>query len=171
MMESTGSNINKSAIDLIEFTTRELNRELVADMVQQAEQSIQLFTGSLDNSLYDQLPFIEAVSDLAIKSPKTRIQILLRDSSVLIKKGHRLIELSRRLTSSIHIHKPSIEDCQHIMELLLIDQKAYLHKKHSDYYHGEACFNNPGQTREWQKQFTQMWDVSSPDPEMRRLHI
>ena len=125
----------------------------------------------MDNSLYDNPGFIEAVGKLALRSSKSKIQILVRDTSALVKKGHRLIELARRHTSTMHIHNPSVEDCQHLMELLLVDQKAYIHKKHADYYHGEASYNNQRITREWQRQFNQMWEMSTPDAEMRRLYL
>ena len=170
-MESPEINQADQSAGHIEFTTREQNRDLVCDMALQARQSIQLFTAKLDNSLYDQSGFIEAVSVLAKRSPKSRIQILVRDTSALLKKGHRLIELSRRLTSAIQIHNPSVEDCQQIMELMLVDQKGYIHKNHADYYHGEASFNNRRITHQWQSQFERMWEVSTPDPEIRRLHI
>jgi len=170
-MESSEINRTGPSDGLIEFTTREQNRDLVRDLALQAQQSIQLFTATLDNSLYDQSEFIEAVSTLAKRSPKARVQILVRDSSALLKKGHRLVELSRRLTTAIQIHNPSVEDCQQIMELMLVDQTGYIHKKHADSYHGESSFNNRLLTREWHRQFTHMWDMSTPDPEIRRLHI
>jgi len=170
-MVSTENNQANTQDELIEFTTREQNRDLVRDLACKAQQSIQLFTATLDNNLYNQSEFIEAVSILAKRSPKSRVQILVRDSSALLKKGHRLIELSRRLTTAIQIHNPSEEDCQQIMELLLVDQTGYIHKKHADYYHGEASFNDRRHVHEWQKQFIQMWEVSTPDPELRRLHI
>jgi len=170
-MEISETNQTGPSTRQIEFTTREQNRDLVRNLVLQAKQSIQLFTATLDNSLYDQTEFIEAVSTLAKRSPKSRVQILVRDSSALLQKGHRLIELSRRLTSTIRIQNPSIEDSQHIMELLLVDQNGYIHKKYADNYYGEANFENRHITREWQKKFAQMWEMSTPDPELRRLHL
>lgn len=170
-MTLTENNQTDTHDELIEFTTREQNRDLARDLALQAQQSIQLFSATLDNSLYDQSDFIEAVSTLAKRSPKTRVQILVRDSSALLKKGHRLIELSRRLTTAIQIHNPSGEGCQKTMELMLVDQTGYIHKKHADYYHGEASFNDRRLTHEWHRQFNNMWEVSTPDPEIRRLHI
>jgi len=170
-MASTENNQTNSRDELIDFTTREQNRDLVRDLALQAQQSIQLFSASLDNSLYDQSEFIEAVSNLAKRSPKARVQILVRDSSALLKKGHRLIELSRRLTTAIQIHNPSVEDGQQIMEMMLIDQTGYIHKKHADTYHGTACFSDRRLTRDWQRQFSDMWEMSTPDPELRRLYI
>jgi len=158
--------------DLLQtFDGRLENRQIVHALCRQAHQQIRIFTPNLENTIYDDAELIRSLSLLTTRSPQTKIKVLVKDSSSTIKSGHRLIELSRRFTSSIHIHKTPVEtdniDCGYI----IIDQTAYLYKHAGCLFKGQFNFNDKLKSRELAKQFDEAWERSQADPEMRRLFI
>ncbi|MCP3662107.1 MAG: acyltransferase [Gammaproteobacteria bacterium] len=155
----------------IPVTTREENREIILHYIQQARQSLEVFTYNLDKSLFDQHPLLEAIKTLALSSPKNTIRILLQDNHEIQQQGHRLIELTRRLTSQIEIRRPHIDYIGRIDNFLVVDRCAYLHRSNHRRYDGEADFNNRLQARQYSDHFMEIWECSEPDSALRRLYL
>ena len=82
------------------------NRRASLALVQQGRRSLHILSYDLAPAIYDHVDFIEAVSVLARHSHHSQIQILVQDIGQLISHGHRIIELSRRLSSTIAIRQP-----------------------------------------------------------------
>ena len=99
------------------------------------------------------------------------LYILLRDGRSAVQNGHRLIELSRRLSSRIEIRRPADEYLDFNETFLLADDCGYLHRTRDTRYEGTASFNNPAATLRLKRYFMEAWECSQPDVEMRRLHI
>ena len=152
------------------FDSRDENREVALNMIRLADRHVRIITPDLESPVYDQPDFIRSLTRLATKSSHSKIQILVNESNKAVKSGHRLIELARKLSSSIFIHNPPV-DMKTEESMLLIDCKACLQKKNGLLYTGKYCMYNPLKTRELEKQFDEIWEKSQPDPEMRRLFI
>ena len=152
------------------FDSRDTNRRVALQIVSQAQRFVRILTPDLENSIYDQPDFIRSLSRLATQSAHSRIHVLVNESDKAVKSGHRLIELARKLSSSIFLHNPSRE-LKSEASLLLVDCNAYLKKQNGLLYTGKYCLHDPLQTRDLEKQFDDIWDKSSPDPELRRLYI
>lgn len=157
--------------DRIEFDSRAENRALALALASQSARCIRIFTQDLENFVYDAQDFIQALTSLATRNRRSQIQILVNDPNNAIKMGHRLIELSRSFTSSIHIHNPSREYQDDISAYMLCDDSGYLYKPVASQYKGQVNFNDKLRVRELNKQFEEMWQRSTPDPELRRLYI
>lgn len=152
----------------IELLTREDNQRVALALSEQARLSLDLYSRDLEPLLYDNDAFYEAVKQLALSSPRSRVRILLADSSLVVKRGHRLLRLAQRLSSSIEIRKPHSDYKEFNQTFLLADARGYLHRFHSDRYEGNADFNAPLKARELGNFFTEVWDKSLPDPELRQ---
>lgn len=155
----------------IHLSTREENRAAALRLVEQGERSLHLLTRNLDPVLYDNEPFIDAVRRLAIYSPRTKVFILLQDPTEVVMRGHRIVELARRISSHIFINRACEDDQTGTESYLIVDQTGLIYRPNSSRYEGTVDFHAPGQCRQLLKQFENAWERSQPEPELRRLHI
>jgi hypothetical protein len=140
-------------------------------MADQASRSLLLHTENLEPAVYDRSAFLEAVSRLARSNKHARIWILVQDPGQAVRSGHRLIELSRRVSTRIQIRRPGQEYRNFHETFLLADSSGYLHRKHANRYEGIANFNDPGKVADWVKYFMEVWERSEPDAEIKRLYL
>jgi len=151
---------------------RRLDHQSIAvRLCRQAKKEICLFTYDLEAAIYDSQEIIDILRRFCLRHRQSQIRILVKESQLAIQKGHRLIELSRSLTTSIHIHKPAKDTPMIDSNYLLIDAEAYLFKPAASQWHGVYHFQDPARAREFHKHFNAAWDRSQVDPEARRLHI
>ena len=160
-------------VDDLEFAmrTREHVRNMALSLATQARQELLLYTMDLEPEIFDQQPFLDAVSRLARQHSEAHVWILIENSRKAVQQGHRLIELSRRLSSHIHFRRPAPRYLDYGKAFLLCDNTGYSHRPLASRYEGTANFNNPGQTVSLKKYFMEVWDQSQPDEEMRRLYL
>lgn len=159
-----------SALD-IELQTRAECRHASELMVQQCLAKLDIFSRDLDASLYDQAPFLQALGALCLRNRRARVRILVQDPMTAVKRGHRLIELSRRLSSSIEIRQPHPDYRQHNEAFLVADDCGLIYRPLSDRYEGSASFYTPVQAERKTAFFTEVWERSEAHPDLRRLYI
>jgi hypothetical protein len=140
-------------------------------MAAQARRELCLFTRDLDKAVYDQAGFLDGVKALALRSGMSRVRILLQDHGPVLAQGHRLIELARRLSSSVEIRTPPQEWSDHAENFLLADEIAYLHHQEAGNYAATADFFAPLATQRLLRRFDEVWEASQVDSELRRLHL
>lgn len=155
----------------IEFSTSEENRKLALELIQQASRTVMIASYDLDRSIYSTKEFVEAVSGFIRSNRNARLDILVWRTTPAVKQGHRLIELSRRLSSSISIHMPDHVHENFIESQMIVDGTAYFRRPLADRHEGIASFHAPIIARELRDQFHDMWERSTPAPEFRRLRI
>lgn len=156
---------------LLSLRSRDDNREAVLRMVQQGHRSLQLFSPNLDPRIFNTPEFIDAVKQLALANPRSKVYILILDPSEVVTRGHRIVELARRLSSHIFIHRADEEDKDRIDSFMIVDEVGLIRRAHNDRFEGAAEFNNPGEARLLIKTFNELWERSQPEPELRRLHL
>jgi predicted GNAT family N-acyltransferase len=155
----------------IKLESRDDNRLAANRMVEQGQHSLRLFTPNLDPRIFDTSEFIEAVKNLALASTYSKVYILIIDPTQAVTRGHRIVELSRKINSHIFIHRADEEDQDRIDSFMIVDDIGIIHRPHADRYEGSAVFNNPGEARLLIKEFKDAWERSVPEPELRRLHL
>ena len=155
----------------IDLKGLEDNKQAAIHMVAQGQRSLNLFTPNLDPRVFDNEDFIDAVKKLAISSPRSRINILILDPSDVVSHGHRIVELARRVSSRILIHRADEEDRNHVNTFMIVDDVGIIRRAHNDRFEGLAEFNNPAEARILLKTFNEAWEHSQPEPELRRLHL
>lgn len=157
--------------DTIYISTKEENREAAQQMIGQGIRTLHWFTHNLDRNLYDTSEFLQAVKQLALSSPPSKVYILIRDSSDIVARGHRLVELARRISSHVFINRADEEDQDRLDSFLIVDEKGLIRRSHGERFEARVDFHNPGDSRILLKYFNDAWERSHPDPELRRLHI
>ncbi len=157
--------------DTIEVDTSTALRMIVQHMTMQATRSINIFTRQLDAMLYDNQPFIDALTALARHSKYATIQILAQDSMPAVKNGHRLIQLGQQLSSYVQIRKVHNDYRNYNHAFLVADAKGVIFREFADRYEAEIDYNKPVRARELFDFFSSVWASSEPDPQVRRLNI
>jgi len=145
--------------------------KIALEMVLNCRRTLDISSRHLDPEIYDNDPFVAAVKRIALGSRLARIRLLITDVRPVVGRGHRLLDLSSRLSSFISIRKPG-RDYQHFNEaLLLADNTAYIHRRFADRYDGIANHNDMQHAGELAGRFEELWERAETDPNFRRLHI
>lgn len=155
----------------ITIDTSEDNRCAALRLVSQGGRGLDIFSRDLEPRIYDNAEFADAVRSLAIKTRDMHVRILVIDPDYIIKHGHRLIELARRLTSHMEIRKVHEDYCNNPEAYLVVDRRGLLHRKLASRYEAVVNFNNPMKATELHDQFTEMWERSKQYMDFKRLHI
>lgn len=140
-------------------------------LIQQARRTLYLYTPDLEPWLYHHSSIQEACTQLLLGNPRNRLMILVRDSSRAVKEGHRLLNLSRRLSSYCQIRRinPDYPSDEHAF--LLADDCGLLLRPQPSEYTGYTHYNNAGRVRQLIAQFEQTWNTSVLDPNLRSFLI
>jgi len=157
--------------DLIRLESRDDNRLAANRMVEQGQMSLRLFTPNLDPRIFDTNEFVEAVKNLALASTYSKVYILILNPTTVVSHGHRIVELARKISSHIFIHRAAEEDQTRVDSFMIVDEVGFIRRPHADRYEGSVEFNNPGEARLLTKEFKNAWERSVPEPELRRLHL
>lgn len=152
-------------------TTREDSRTAAALLAAQARRQVELFSPDLEPFLYDQTAFVEALTQLTISSSRARVRVLVKDFERSVKEGHRLVELSRRLSSFVELRKVHSDYQNYNETFLLIDDYGLLHRRHAPRFEGVFSCKAPMEVRRLRAYFDEVWSRSEPDPDLRRLHL
>jgi hypothetical protein len=155
----------------IELQTRAETAHATELMVRQCLESLDIFSRDLDAPLYDREVFLTALGELCLRSYKARVRILVQDPARPVQQGHRLIELARRLSSSIELRQPHRDYRRHNEAFLIGDRCGLIHRPLADRYEGSVNFYDPVNARRKRDFFTEVWERSEAHPEFRRLHI
>jgi hypothetical protein len=159
-----------SAIE-IDLGTRAETQHATDLMTSQAQFSLDIFSRALDPLLYERPAFIDALIQLCRRNRKSRIRFLVQDPLAAVKRSQRLLEVSRKLSSSVEIRKPH-QDYRHFNEAFLIaDDYGLIHRGFADRYEGTANFYAPVEARRKLAFFTEVWERSEVNPEFRRLYL
>lgn len=140
-------------------------------MTRQAKFRLDIVSRDLEPRIFDNADYYEAVKQLAMNNTRSKIRILIQNSEHIAKYGHRLVELSQRLSSFIEIRLQGRDFKEFNEAWLIADDCGWIRRPLSDRFKGECHFNAPRENQERSKQFTAMWDASIEDPNLRRLHL
>ena len=157
--------------ELFEIDTSEQNRRAAAAMARQARRSVVIMTRHLDAAVYDQPEFSDAVRDLVVRSRRAEVRVLVKDSTPVLRDGHRLISLAQRLTSFMEIRVPARDHADFNEAFLLVDNVGYIHRNFSDRFEATFSFNDSKIVRGLGREFDSMWELALPDPSLRRLSL
>ena len=146
-------------------------RAVYQDLAQQTQLKLRIYSPWLDHSLYDNEPLHQAISRLARKNRHTEIQILIWNSHRVVKNGHALLEISRRLSSSIHIRVVHADYRQMTHEYMLADESGIVYRLDFEIYEGYANFTDKTEVNRLGREFQRAWDSSYEDPNLRGLRI
>ena len=140
-------------------------------MVRQAARSIDIVSRHLDPQMYDNRDFCEAVSQLITSSRRARVRALVRHTEPVVKRGHRLVALSQRLSSFIEIRVPAREFDEYNGAFLIVDGAGVIYRTLSDGFEATVNFNSARTAQELSRQFESMWQTALLDASLRRSNL
>ncbi len=138
-------------------------------LIRQARREVIVISRHLDPGLYNNTEFATAVRDFVVNNRYARLRVLVRDADPAVRSGHRLIELSQRLSSFIEIRIPDQQFDGYNSALLVVDAEGYLYREQADLYHAQCSFADRKFSDGLCHQFEEMWDSSHPDMNLRRM--
>ncbi len=146
--------------------------EAIAAMAGQARRTLSLLAPSLEPEFYDQPAFLQALRQLAVeRSGHLPVRVLVVDAESAIRRSLRLIELARRLTSSMRIAMVPEELAEDCDAFLLVDDQAYFQRRRAVPTRSLVDFADPARTRILQRQFETIWGQAGAALELQRLYL
>ena len=146
-------------------------RTTAVEIARQANHSLLLHTMNLEAAIFDQRPFLDAVTRLVLNHHDARFLILVQDGRKAIQQSNRLIELARRMSSQIQFRRPAPQHRDFQKTILLNDRAGYLLCPPPGRFECSASINNPGMARDLGKYFMEVWEHAEADAETRRLDL
>ncbi|MCG8316542.1 MAG: hypothetical protein MI976_25295 [Pseudomonadales bacterium] len=146
-------------------------RAALDNMAQQARHSIKIFTQELDHELYDDVDFLKVASDVGRNRKHCEIQILVKDANKATKLGHRLVELHRRLPTSILIHQLPRDYIEDNDEYMLVDDIGLVKRYTIGYMQGCCEFKSIPEAQKKARYFDSIWQRSEPCQDLRRISL
>lgn len=140
-------------------------------MVAQTRRSLDIVSRHLEPQVYDTVDFAAGLQRLVLGSRQARVRIIIMDSTPVVGRGHRLIDLAQRLTSYIELRNPSRDHKKYNSAFLVADRIGSIHQALADRFEGVVSFNDLRAAQNLSEQFEEMWPSATPDPNFRRLSL
>jgi hypothetical protein len=147
------------------------NRLALLALLPQARRVLRIVSRDLDCKIYEHADTVAAIKGFALGSRRSDVRIIVRDISRIVSRGHRLVDLQRRMPSYISIRTPAKEHQHYNGAFLVVDGIGVLHRKYADRYEGVANFNDPQTARELANLFGEMWEHATVPPDLRTLAL
>lgn len=146
-------------------------QNIIMEMAKQARQSIQIYSPNLTHDLFDKPELMQICSNLARRNRYTRVEMLVFDPHRIIKNGHALLNISRKLPSSIGIKivDPDMRQLNH--EYVLVDSYGVIYRQDHESWEGTGCFYDITEGNRLSRQFAAAWESGLLDPNLRQLRI
>jgi predicted GNAT family N-acyltransferase len=159
------------AAELKQFTSEADCIEGLAEALGWARRTMRIYSQELDHNFFDRDDVIDALSTFVRRGPPARLLILIHSSSAIISRGHRLLELARRLDSKVEIRAVPSELADDGHSCVVTDEQGYFLMPDHREYQGLANRYDPVQASRLAERFDYLWQRSEPDPELRVLRL
>ncbi len=155
----------------INIDSRAQNKDAITKLLYSAQDQIIIISRYLDPTIFNNENIAEAATQLVRRTRHASIRILVHDTAQMIKNGHRLLDISQRISSKIEIRTICNDYSQFNQSLLVADNVGYIYNLKSDLYDAEVNFNDADKSKELTETFTNIWELSAQDTAIRRLCI
>ncbi len=146
-------------------------RDAVLAMLGQTRRSVRIISRHLDAAIYDNEAVVNAFKGIALANRRAQIRILVQDIAPVVKEGHRLVDLSRRLSSFMKLRVPAKEHASYNNAVLVADDIGTIFRAHAGRYEGSVNFNDMRNAEDYVHLFDEMWDHAHEHAELRRLKL
>ena len=141
------------------------------ECLQEPLRTVQIYSQFLDHALFDQLPVVDALSTFVRRGPPAQLQILIHSSQLIVSRGHRLLELARRMNSKIQMRRVPEELASDLHTCLMWDERGYWLMPDYREYEGLANLYDPVQAARLSERFGYLWNKGIEDSELRVLRL
>ncbi|CAA0125157.1 Uncharacterised protein [BD1-7 clade bacterium] len=155
----------------VSLDTPEQRIEKLVELVGQATRTIRIRSGALDPELFDTREFADCLSTFARSSRAAAVHIMVDDPGRILSRGHRILELSRRLNDKIQFRtyydEPDIERDS----MILIDRRGLMLAPVDSKTTALSSLTDAVNTINQVDIFDHHWQMSSPSTQLRQLSI
>jgi len=145
--------------------------ELAVALCRSAAREVCILSPQLDHEVFDNPELVAALLELARGGRQTRVRVLIADSRGIMGRGHRLLELARRMPSSVMIRKLAEHPDWNGQTIVLRDRDGVLFKPGDSDHNGFCEPSSPSSARQHLELFEELWRYSVQDIELRSLSI
>lgn len=145
--------------------------EAIVELAAHARREILILSQDLDPRYFDRPELLEALSRFARRHGNASVRILVHDTRRIIRDGHGLLELGRRLSSSfgIRLVHPEMRDREDTF--VLADRTGMVGIPRSSNPAGFLNLNDSPLTRQYANLWNRLNDRSVTDPNLRQMSI
>jgi len=140
-------------------------------MLSQTRRTLEIVSRHLDPLIYDTVEFSARLQRFIVGAKRASVRIIVMDSTPIIGRGHRVIDLAQRLTSYIELRNPGRQHANYNSAFLLADRIGSVHRILADRFDGVINFNDARAAKSLGEQFEEMWPLATPDLNFRRLSL
>ena len=145
--------------------------DLAVELCQGAARNICVLSPGLDHAAFDNSGLADAVSTLARRGSQSQVRILISDSRSLVGRGHRLLQLARRLPSIVHLQKLDEHPDWNGQTIVIRDRDGVLYKPGGSNHEGFYEPNSRASAQRHLDLFEELWRHSVQDTELRSLTL
>jgi hypothetical protein len=145
--------------------------DLAVELCQSAARYVCILSPGLDHAAFDNSGLADALSALARRGSQTQVRILISDSRSLTGRGHRLLQLARRLPSIVHLQKIAEHPDWNGQTIVIRDRDGVLYKPGGSNHEGFYEPNSRSSTQRHLDLFEELWRHSVQDTELRSLTL
>ena len=140
-------------------------------LCESAARHICIQSPTLDHAAFDNAELAGALSALARRSRQAEVRILISDPRSILGRGHRILQVARRLPSVVKIRKLTEHPQWNNETVVIRDRDGVLYKpggsEHMAFYEPASRAS----TAQHLELFNELWRYSVEDAELRSLHI
>ena len=144
--------------------------ELLISLCTSASRYLRILSPALDHKIFDNTEVVDALSALARRDSHSQVHILISDSRPIIQHGHRVVNLARRLPSSVIIRKLSDHPEMTGETVIIRDLSGVLYMPDDE---GPGFYepDSRASAQHYIDKFELLWQRAVVDPEFRRLGL
>lgn len=140
-------------------------------LLRHSRRHLLILAHHLDPPLLNRETVSSALLAMVRANPMARIQMLIADADQLVQSGHRLLHLSRRLSSFISIRVLAEEHRQLPACWLLGDRRRALWRPDYRYLRQGLLHSDNRRCQQLEQDFALYWAAASSHPALRQLHL
>jgi len=134
-------------------------------------RNVRIFAPDLDQQLLNRDAVSEQLVRLVRDNRNARVHIMLSDAEGVVRSGHRLLHIGRRLSSyiTIRVAPDELQDMQQCW--LITDDRELLWRPDFRYLRYGIQQHSGERVGQLQRLFDTHWNKAATDPSLRQLHL
>ena len=155
--------------DVVALDSGSACTDALLQLLHESRRRVRIYSQDLARTLYHQAEIVEALSRFARSSRYARAEILITDSTALLRQPHLLLPLIQRLDSRISLRKIQNTSEPTDWEFVIADDRQSLLISDPIKWIGQYRADDPVRNRKLQDVFEQSWLNARPDPSLKRF--
>ncbi len=145
--------------------------DLAVELCNSARRYVAILSPYLDSSAFDNPELVSAISHLVRESRQSEVRILVSDVRPLVSRGHRLLQLARRMPTAVRIRKLTEHPDWKGETVVIRDRDAVLFKPAGSEDRAFCEMDARPVAEQHLEKFEDLWRYSEEDPDLRTLAI